>query len=501
MLIDTGMVPPTTTVRTYTPYNASLMGPVQWWSGELAGRVDGGGGGGGAGLPPYRSQGNALGGPSTAGTVLSSQTPLEQVVATGYDSEFAYYCTTITAAQAAAMAASAAPDGTVSLTLATSRASAWLVFVDGVASGVGYELSEQSGGYSMTISVNVTAGARNLTLLSESMGIHKGSDVTNGATPPTYASGAYKGIITATPNSVVLGGVDLTSNGWSMRSALVGEALQLGYAAGGGRVAWLPSTPAAPGPLSWLRFNFTVPAPLLAALQGDGPGGVEVDTALVLDVTGLTRGRIFVNGFNAGRYWTRMCGSGMCQRYYYLPADLLVAGAMANSIVLVDVEGPSNTSAATLAVTRVAAPPPCGPATVSLNATMQQCDGGMGFDFVPSGGAGSAGQLVARNSSTGGRVCVGVAGTNPSTGAPNVAAVPCTAGDTSQLWTLGAGSITNSGSGACLDIPGQNSALGTRVETWSCNGGSNQQWTYAAAGSGWLVSGLNGACLALCAQG
>ncbi|GGU78154.1 endo-1,4-beta-xylanase [Lentzea flava] len=53
----------------------------------------------------------------------------------------------------------------------------------------------------------------------------------------------------------------------------------------------------------------------------------------------------------------------------------------------------------------------------------------------------------------------------------------CTGGNT-QKWNINSNStITNVQSGLCLDVNGAATANGTRVITWSCNGGSNQQWT------------------------
>ncbi len=39
------------------------------------------------------------------------------------------------------------------------------------------------------------------------------------------------------------------------------------------------------------------------------------------------------------------------------------------------------------------------------------------------------------------------------------------------------GSITGNQSGLCLDATGVGTANGTPLELWTCNGGSNQQWT------------------------
>jgi hexosaminidase len=50
-----------------------------------------------------------------------------------------------------------------------------------------------------------------------------------------------------------------------------------------------------------------------------------------------------------------------------------------------------------------------------------------------------------------------------------------------SLWSVEAygpvsGAITGTASGRCVDIPGSNSADGTAVALWDCNGGANQTW-------------------------
>ena len=39
------------------------------------------------------------------------------------------------------------------------------------------------------------------------------------------------------------------------------------------------------------------------------------------------------------------------------------------------------------------------------------------------------------------------------------------------------GTVTGVQSGLCLDANGAGTANGTRIQPWSCNGGSNQQWS------------------------
>ncbi|MFD7866147.1 endo-1,4-beta-xylanase [Streptomyces sp. NPDC057682] len=46
----------------------------------------------------------------------------------------------------------------------------------------------------------------------------------------------------------------------------------------------------------------------------------------------------------------------------------------------------------------------------------------------------------------------------------------------------GSGQIKGVASGRCLDVPGSTTSDGTRVQLWDCGGGTNQQWTYTAAG-------------------
>ncbi|MFI8320248.1 endo-1,4-beta-xylanase [Streptomyces sp. NPDC085529] len=46
----------------------------------------------------------------------------------------------------------------------------------------------------------------------------------------------------------------------------------------------------------------------------------------------------------------------------------------------------------------------------------------------------------------------------------------------------GSGPIKGVASGRCVDVPGAVTTDGTQVQLWDCNGRTNQQWTYTAAG-------------------
>jgi alpha-galactosidase len=51
-------------------------------------------------------------------------------------------------------------------------------------------------------------------------------------------------------------------------------------------------------------------------------------------------------------------------------------------------------------------------------------------------------------------------------------------GQNNQKWTLNAnGTVTNTGSGLCLDVNNAGTANGSTVILWTCNGQTNQRWT------------------------
>ena len=71
-------------------------------------------------------------------------------------------------------------------------------------------------------------------------------------------------------------------------------------------------------------------------------------------------------------------------------------------------------------------------------------------------------------------------------------------GGTNQNWTL-----TSSNQlqvlGKCLDVAGQGTTSGSKVQLWDCNGQTNQQWT--AGSNGTITAGNSGLCLDAANQG
>jgi alpha-galactosidase len=61
--------------------------------------------------------------------------------------------------------------------------------------------------------------------------------------------------------------------------------------------------------------------------------------------------------------------------------------------------------------------------------------------------------------------------------------------------TVTSGEIHAVGAGKCLDVPNLTTTAGTQLEIWTCNGGSNQIWTYTASGELTVYSGSSLRCL------
>ena len=270
--------------------------------------------------------------PASAGQVVFSQTPLEQLNVTQDETEYLFYTTSVYVAPPAV------------LTVEGWLANTYSVFLNGSLVASQYDCSHQGGpqSYSFNLAPNAS-GVANLTILSGSLGIHNGI---NNDQPASAQE--HKGIV----GNVTLAGVDITGSGWTHHPFLAGEVLGVYTLAGGSSVAWTP----VPGdgvnvPLTWFRTTFPAPSD---QLQG----------SILVNMTGTTRGHMYLNGFDLGRYvvlvvstllaifdsgawsfnsyWTIEQDGVPVQQYYYIPRDLLLA---TNTLVLAEEVGaPSITS-------------------------------------------------------------------------------------------------------------------------------------------------------------
>ena len=74
--------------------------------------------------------------------------------------------------------------------------------------------------------------------------------------------------------------------------------------------------------------------------------------------------------------------------------------------------------------------------------------------------------------------CLDVAGANSADGTA-VQLYDCN-GTAAQQWTVGSDGTIRA-LGKCLDVTGNSTADGAKVQLWSCSGGANQKWTVTAA--------------------
>ena len=143
-------------------------------------------------------------------------------------------------------------------------------------SGAGMKLKITLGGIAES-----SGGSQTLTLLAEELG---------------YANYGFKGELF---KGIHGGAVEVDGQGlagpWKMRGGLAGEHLDVMSAAGSGKVAWAKADRGDVKPGTWLQTSFATPKE-----AGDGANS----TQLFLHVTGLARGRFWLNGVDVGRYWT-----------------------------------------------------------------------------------------------------------------------------------------------------------------------------------------------------
>jgi hypothetical protein len=116
------------------------------------------------------------------------------------------------------------------------------------------------------------------------------------------------GVYTVTIQGLNTGTLDLTTNGWGHVVGLDGERRRVHSEQGMGAVAWKPGKDNQP--LTWYRRRF------------DPPSGTD---PVVIDLTPMGKGFLFVNGEGLGRYWVSYHHAlGKPSQYlYHVPRSLL----------------------------------------------------------------------------------------------------------------------------------------------------------------------------------
>ncbi|CAH9141656.1 unnamed protein product [Cuscuta epithymum] len=162
-----------------------------------------------------------------------------------------------------------------------SRGDGVLVFINKKFAGSVYG-SMEGRRFTFTGQVDLQAGKNEIALLSSAMGLPNVG---------TYFETWNKGILgPVNLRGLNQGNKDLSNQKWKYQVGLKGESMNLFSPKGVSSVHWIegPSVTQGHQHLSWFKAYF------------DAPNGVE---PLALDMKGMGKGQIWINGQSIGRYW------------------------------------------------------------------------------------------------------------------------------------------------------------------------------------------------------
>ncbi len=211
--------------------------------------------------------------PDSQGTLIVSQTPLEQLNITQDETEYLFYYTSNV---------SLGPGSNV--TIAGRMANSYSLYIGGRLVANAFDDNHYMGASSQTLMIpsSFAKGVYSLAILSGSLGLQNWFP----NLIVTQADQEKKGIV----GSVTVDGVDVTANGWQHRPFLTGELLQVYTESGASAVTWTPTTGAGVATaLTWFKTSFAAPPA--------SPG-----KTLLLNLGGAGRGHIYLNGVDMGRY-------------------------------------------------------------------------------------------------------------------------------------------------------------------------------------------------------
>ncbi|XP_075509695.1 beta-galactosidase-like isoform X1 [Primulina tabacum] len=138
--------------------------------------------------------------------------------------------------------------------------------------------------------VNLRVGINKISLLSVAVGLPNG-----GLHYETWNTGVLGPV---TLNGLNEGTRDLTKQRWSYKVGLKGESLSLDTITGSSSVEWNDgSLLVQKQPLTWYKTTFNAP-------EGNDP--------VALDMLGMGKGEIWVNGVSVGRHWPGYIANGNC---------------------------------------------------------------------------------------------------------------------------------------------------------------------------------------------
>jgi hypothetical protein len=213
-------------------------------------------------------------------SLYDAPTPIEQLLLTKSKTDYLYYRTKVHIAQ----------EGVYDLSINTHGGNALLLHVDDVYQGQNFSLYSEDGDHNITAKNSLifsAPGTYELDILSVSLGLFKEID------NRTYAQ---KGIT----GQVLLEGKDITRGNWSHQVGLSGQAMQIYTTNGSPLVAWRKYSKPLIQSLMWFQTTFSLSHIKHLNLKGTGS---EPYAPLLIDLSSMTRGHAYVNGYDIGRYW------------------------------------------------------------------------------------------------------------------------------------------------------------------------------------------------------
>ena len=169
----------------------------------------------------------------------------------------------------------------------------------------------------------------------------------DGYTQETYTKGL-------TGPNIMLNNQNIFKSKWKSEGMLYGESLGIYNATNFNKVTWSNNAQNIKNrSLTWYRSTFKTPNTI----------NPTTFTSLAIDMSGFTKGFIYINGYNLGRYFliestcngqphgypditlqwdNEYCGELPLQRYYTLPVDWLKPNGNVNDIVIIEEIGINN---------------------------------------------------------------------------------------------------------------------------------------------------------------
>lgn len=194
------------------------------------------------------------------------------------------------------------------------------VFLDGAYQGT-LDNQGHNGADAATklqLPASLAPGAHTLELLSAGLGISADE------ASATVALGGVTGQLGLA--SLLVTNSTMGDGQWRMQAGLLGESLAV--PAHPEAVRWTAARREAVAGLTWLRATF------------DAPSTWRSPEALAVDLSGCSKGHLFINGFDAGRFWIR---DPQLSTLYQLPPDHIKPGP--NTLVLWEELGVQNLTA------------------------------------------------------------------------------------------------------------------------------------------------------------